>query len=282
MIGKVWTLIIVLSLIKFIHHIQAECMQQDIEEHLINELMEDHVFQIKVFSSETKESKLLTVVNTLCSYVTKNNNKDKKFRVLETFEIMLKYLDNNITNFCATHTCMDASSVRYVNKRKFRDMYLHSCNSSLSDLKCPSDSTTPFTSISPNDTAFKRTTFLTTVSSTYTAHNGSITSSTAVTPNFTPQTENQTIVDSLTTSSPPKESIYEKVIAENQNLQTTITTISVAFAVSLLLNVFLLLSHLWNRKRRGSQGTAEVNELSRLHSPLESTCLCDGPPSPSC
>ncbi|XP_073800672.1 uncharacterized protein isoform X2 [Danio rerio] len=248
MIGKVWTLIIVLSLIKFIHHIQAECMQQDIEEHLINELMEDHVFEIKVFSSETKESKLLTVINTLCSYMTKNNNKDKKFRVLETFEIMLKYLDNNITNFCATHTCMDASSVRYVNKRTFRDMYLHSCNSSVSDLKCPSDSTTPFTTISPNDTAFK----------------------------------NQTIVDSLTTSSSPKESIYEKVIAENQNLQTTIKTISVAFAVSLLLNVFLLLSHLWNRKRRGSQGTAEVNELSRLHSPLESTCLCDGPPSPSC
>ncbi|XP_073800678.1 uncharacterized protein isoform X6 [Danio rerio] len=180
--------------------------------------------------------------------MTKNNNKDKKFRVLETFEIMLKYLDNNITNFCATHTCMDASSVRYVNKRTFRDMYLHSCNSSVSDLKCPSDSTTPFTTISPNDTAFK----------------------------------NQTIVDSLTTSSSPKESIYEKVIAENQNLQTTIKTISVAFAVSLLLNVFLLLSHLWNRKRRGSQGTAEVNELSRLHSPLESTCLCDGPPSPSC
>ncbi|XP_073800679.1 uncharacterized protein isoform X7 [Danio rerio] len=162
--------------------------------------------------------------------MTKNNNKDKKFRVLETFEIMLKYLDNNITNFCATHTCMDASSVRYVNKRTFRDMYLHSCNSSVSDLKCPSDSTTPFTTISPNDTAFKN----------------------------------------------------EKVIAENQNLQTTIKTISVAFAVSLLLNVFLLLSHLWNRKRRGSQGTAEVNELSRLHSPLESTCLCDGPPSPSC
>lgn len=235
MIGKVWTLITVISFITSFHHIQSECLDRDLDKHLIEELMEEHVFKIKVFSSETQGSELLSLINILCSSWTRNMNKTG-IKVVSTFKMMLEFLvediikycatrtcldsgsevykKNALIEFCTTYTCMDAYSERYVNRTEFHKMYVNSCSSSVSGLNCPSKTTTPLTTISRNDAAFEN----------------------------------------------------ESIIAENQNLQTTIKTSFAVLVVSLLLNVILLLLHLWNFKRGGFQATNVENEMRLLES----------------
>ncbi|XP_056128257.1 uncharacterized protein LOC130106257 isoform X2 [Rhinichthys klamathensis goyatoka] len=152
MIGKVWIFITAFSFITYIHHAQCECMPQDLKTHLYDELLEDHIFEIKIFPSETKENELLSVINTLCSSWTKNKNKDKrKFKILTIFEIMLKFFqESNFEMICADLNCTDSYTVSWVNATVFGDMYRRSCDGSISDLKCPSKSKT---TISPSITA---------------------------------------------------------------------------------------------------------------------------------
>ncbi|XP_016397193.1 uncharacterized protein LOC107730773 isoform X3 [Sinocyclocheilus rhinocerous] len=143
MSGKVWTLITAVSFITYIHDVQSGCMPHDVKAHLDDLLLEEHVFEIKVFSPETKEHKLLSVINTLCSTWTNNKFKDmNKLKVLETFQIMLYNLDKNFTDFCANLNCTDAYTVRSIDTNTFGEMYKKSCDGSVSDLKCPSKSTT--------------------------------------------------------------------------------------------------------------------------------------------
>lgn len=148
MSGKVWIFITV-SFITHVYHVQSKCMPQDVKAHLDDLLLEEHMFEIKVFSPETKEHKLLSVIDTLCSYWTNNNFKDtNELKVLETFRLMLYYLDKNFTAFCANLNCTDAYTVRRIDTATFGEMYRNSCNGSVSDLRCPSESAS-LTTISP-------------------------------------------------------------------------------------------------------------------------------------
>ncbi|XP_042576190.1 uncharacterized protein LOC109062005 isoform X2 [Cyprinus carpio] len=149
MSGKVWILITAVSFITHVYHVQSKCMEQDIKAHLDELLLEGHMFQIKVFSPETEEHALLSVINTLCTNW-KNNKEKDKLTVVKTFYIMLYKLEENFEekNFCANLNCMDAYTVRGIDTATFGEMYRKSCNGSVSDLKCPSKST-PLTTISP-------------------------------------------------------------------------------------------------------------------------------------
>ncbi|XP_051987239.1 uncharacterized protein LOC127647176 isoform X2 [Xyrauchen texanus] len=157
MCGKAWTLMNLLSAISFItyvHHGQCGCMPQDIKVHLYDELMEDHLFEIKVFSPSVtnlaeQQLMLLSVLNTLCSSWNKNKKKKDKFKVVESFEIMLYDIiqEEDIEKICADHSCTGGYKTNYVNKTIFGQMYKQSCNESLSALKCPSKERT--TSSSP-------------------------------------------------------------------------------------------------------------------------------------
>ncbi|XP_051995357.1 uncharacterized protein LOC127652934 isoform X2 [Xyrauchen texanus] len=188
MSGKTWTLINLLTAVSFmthVHHGQSGCMPQDIEVHLYDELMEDHLFEFKVFSpSETNltEERLthLSVFNTLCSSWNKNKDNWDKFSVVKTFQMMLNHIIAESYNiecnssectgeFCANHTCTGGYKINYVNKTTFGEKFNKSCNESLLDLKCPSkESTTPLTSDAPpNSTASK---YLSTTPSETTSH----------------------------------------------------------------------------------------------------------------
>lgn len=149
MSGKVWILITAVSFITHVYHVQSKCMEQDIKAHLDELLLEGHMFQIKVFSPETEEHALLSVINTLCTNW-KNNKEKDKLTVVKTFYIMLYKLEEKFEekNFCANLNCMDAYTVRGIDTATFGEMYRKSCNGSVSDLKCPSKST-PLTTISP-------------------------------------------------------------------------------------------------------------------------------------
>ncbi|XP_016397192.1 uncharacterized protein LOC107730773 isoform X2 [Sinocyclocheilus rhinocerous] len=229
MSGKVWTLITAVSFITYIHDVQSGCMPHDVKAHLDDLLLEEHVFEIKVFSPETKEHKLLSVINTLCSTWTNNKFKDmNKLKVLETFQIMLYNLDKNFTDFCANLNCTDAYTVRSIDTNTFGEMYKKSCDGSVSDLKCPSKSTTI------NPTTEFSSAFLTTVSLITTDHE-STTALTTVSQNITAP-ENLTAVSSART-----ETIIQALKDDNQNLWAAIKTCSGLLVVSFLLNIVLLL-----------------------------------------
>ncbi|XP_059412718.1 uncharacterized protein LOC132145598 [Carassius carassius] len=147
MSGKVWILITAVSFITHVYHVQSKCMQQDIKAHLDEQLLKEHMFQMKVFSPEMKEHALLSVINTLCSYWI-NNKGNEQLRVVDTFRIMLTDLDKKFEVFCANLNCTDAYTVRNIDTATFGKMYRNSCNGSVSDLKCPSKSA-PLTTISP-------------------------------------------------------------------------------------------------------------------------------------
>ncbi|XP_026062303.1 uncharacterized protein LOC113045795 isoform X5 [Carassius auratus] len=143
MCGKVWTLITAFSFITYIHDVQSGCMQNDIKSHLDDLLLEEHMFEVKEFSPETKERELLSIVNSLCSIWSNNKLKNKNIlRVLETFRIMLHNLDHNFETLCTNLTCTEEYTVRRINTSTFGEMYKKSCGGSVSDLKCPSKSTT--------------------------------------------------------------------------------------------------------------------------------------------
>lgn len=219
-------------------------MPNDLKTHLYDELLEDHIFEVKIFPSETKENELLSVINTLCSSWTKNKKKDNsKFKILETFEIMLlNFFQSNFEIICADLNCTVAYTVSWVNATVFGDMYKKSCSGSISDLKCPSKTQAM---ISPSITAVQNTTFFTAVDSFTTAHKSSP-SLTTVSPNNTAP-ENSSIVSSAST--------------ENKALkdaQSTINTCSGVLVFSLLLNIVLfLLNHFQRKKATAKQTTGE-------------------------
>ncbi|XP_048061429.1 uncharacterized protein LOC125277149 isoform X2 [Megalobrama amblycephala] len=238
MIGKVWIFITAFSFITYVHYAQPACMPNDLKTHLDDCLLEEHLFQMKVFSSETKEHELLSIINTLCSTWTKNREKDiKKIRVVETFEIMLNNFSENVDQLCVDLNCTDAYTVSTVNTTVFGDMYRRSCSGPVSDLKCPSKGTT---TIRPK--VVESTTFFTTVNSVTTAHK-STTSLTAVSPNITAP-ENLT-----TNSSEPTESMIQALKDGNHNLWSIIQMFFGALTFSLLLNVALFLLVLKYRKK---------------------------------
>ncbi|XP_050955841.1 uncharacterized protein LOC127156774 isoform X4 [Labeo rohita] len=202
MSGKFWILITSVLFITHVYDVQCECMPQDLKTHLDDVLLEEHMFEVKVFSPETKENELLSVINTVCSYWTNNKGKNEdELAVLKTFRIMLLHLDENkeIDNFCAKLNCTDSYMVRHINTTTFRAMYKNSCGGSVSDLKCPSKSTS-----------------LTTVGPTVKL--------------------NLTEVSSART-----ETIIQELKDNNQNLFATIIACSGLLVVSLVLNVVLTL-----------------------------------------
>ncbi|XP_043091283.1 uncharacterized protein LOC122341756 isoform X3 [Puntigrus tetrazona] len=149
MSGKVWIFISAISCITHIYHVQSKCMDQDIKLHLDELLLKEHMFRIKVFSPDTKEHELLSVVNTLCAYWTNNKDKDiEKLQVLKTFDIMLHELHKQFEDVCTNLNCTEAYAVHAIDTAAFGEMYRNSCNLSVSDLKCPSKSE-PLTTISP-------------------------------------------------------------------------------------------------------------------------------------
>ncbi|XP_016395630.1 uncharacterized protein LOC107729571 isoform X3 [Sinocyclocheilus rhinocerous] len=225
MSGKVWILITAVSFITHVYHVQSKCMKQDIKAHLDEMLLEEHMFQIKVFSPETKEHELLSVINTLCSYWTNNKGKDK-LKVVQTFHIMLYNLDEKFKDFCANLNCTDAYTVRGIDTATFGEMYRKSCNGSVSDLKCPSKSA-PLTTISP--TPEFSTAFLTTVSLITTDHESLTSLTTLVSPNITAP-ENLTADPSART----------ETIIKDDSQWATIKTCSGLLVVSFLLNTVLL------------------------------------------
>ncbi|XP_050955832.1 uncharacterized protein LOC127156774 isoform X3 [Labeo rohita] len=219
MSGKFWILITSVLFITHVYDVQCECMPQDLKTHLDDVLLEEHMFEVKVFSPETKENELLSVINTVCSYWTNNKGKNEdELAVLKTFRIMLLHLDENkeIDNFCAKLNCTDSYMVRHINTTTFRAMYKNSCGGSVSDLKCPSKSTS-----------------LTTVGPTVKLNATSLT--TLVSPNIT-ASENLTEVSSART-----ETIIQELKDNNQNLFATIIACSGLLVVSLVLNVVLTL-----------------------------------------
>lgn len=228
MSGKVWILITAVSFITHVYHVQSKCMEQDIKAHLDELLLEGHMFQIKVFSPETEEHALLSVINTLCTNW-KNNKEKDKLTVVKTFYIMLYKLEENFEekNFCANLNCMDAYTVRGIDTATFGEMYRKSCNGSVSDLKCPSKST-PLTTISPTPEF-------------------SITSlTTLVSPNITAP-ENLTADPSVRT----------ETFIKDGNQWATINTCSGLLVVSFLLNIVLLFTvfHMHRKSETSSEMT---------------------------
>ncbi|XP_058625769.1 uncharacterized protein LOC131536726 isoform X2 [Onychostoma macrolepis] len=233
MSGKVWILITAVSFITHVYHVHSKCMQQDIKIHLDDMLLEEHVFQIKVFSPETKvmskehkEHELLSVINTLCSYWTNNKAKEGKIKVVKTFHIMLHNLDAKFEDFCANLNCTDAYTVRSIDTATFGEMYRNSCKGSVSDLKCPSKSA-PLTTISP--TPEFSTEFLTTVSLITKDHQSTTSLTTLVSPNIT--------APKNLTADP---SAHTETIIKDDNQWATIKTCSGLLVVSFLLNIVLL------------------------------------------
>ncbi|XP_051570995.1 uncharacterized protein LOC127450725 isoform X2 [Myxocyprinus asiaticus] len=238
MCGKAWTLINLLSAILFItnvHHGQCDCMHNGIKVHLYDELMEDHLFEIKVFSpSETnlaeQQLTLLSVMNTLCSSWNKNKKKKEKFKVVESFEIMLNYIipERNgnsieyIEKVCADHSCTGGYKTNYVNKTIFGQMYLQSCNESLSALKCPSKERTTSSPprIKQTITVFE---YLSTTPSAKTIH----------------QTINLSTTPSATTIHQTMNHQIENK-TQMQEMLSTVNSYNWSLAVSLLLNILLL------------------------------------------
>ncbi|XP_026062285.1 uncharacterized protein LOC113045795 isoform X3 [Carassius auratus] len=219
MCGKVWTLITAFSFITYIHDVQSGCMQNDIKSHLDDLLLEEHMFEVKEFSPETKERELLSIVNSLCSIWSNNKLKNKNIlRVLETFRIMLHNLDHNFETLCTNLTCTEEYTVRRINTSTFGEMYKKSCGGSVSDLKCPSKSTT----INPT--------------TEYTL--------TTVSPNIT-ATENMTAVSSART-----ETIIQALKDDNRHLWAATKASLGLLVVSFLLNVVLLLMvvHVYRKK----------------------------------
>ncbi|XP_050955828.1 uncharacterized protein LOC127156774 isoform X2 [Labeo rohita] len=235
MSGKFWILITSVLFITHVYDVQCECMPQDLKTHLDDVLLEEHMFEVKVFSPETKENELLSVINTVCSYWTNNKGKNEdELAVLKTFRIMLLHLDENkeIDNFCAKLNCTDSYMVRHINTTTFRAMYKNSCGGSVSDLKCPSKSTS-LTTVGP--TVKLSTTFLTTVNLFTTDPENATSLTTLVSPNIT-ASENLTEVSSART-----ETIIQELKDNNQNLFATIIACSGLLVVSLVLNVVLTL-----------------------------------------
>ncbi|XP_059414155.1 uncharacterized protein LOC132149178 isoform X1 [Carassius carassius] len=236
MCGKVWTLITAFSFITYIHDVQSGCMKNDIKAHLDDLLLEEHMFEVKEFSPETKERELLSIINSLCSVWSNNKLKDEKLlRVLETFRIMLHNLDHNFETLCTNLTCTEEYTVRHINTSTFGEMYKKSCGGSVSDLKCPSKSTTI------NPTTEYSSTFLTTVS-LITTNNKTLTT---VSPNIT-ATENMTAVSSART-----ETIIQALKDDNRHLWAATKASSGLLVVSFLLNVVLLLMvvHVYEKKK---------------------------------
>lgn len=251
MSGKVCTLITAVLFITYINDVQSGCMPNDVKMHLDDLLLEEYMFEIKVFSPETKGHKLLSVVNTLCSTLNNNKLKDpNKLKVLETFQIMLDYLDKPNTNICAILNCTDEYTVRRIDTKTFGEMYKNSCNGPVSELKCPSKSTTI------NPTTEFSSAFFTTVSLITTDHE----TLTTVSPNIT-ATENLTAVSSAHT-----ETIIQALKDDNQNLWAAIKASSGLLVVSLLLNIVLLLMKKSQRveepRVRGSDREIEQSRTS--------------------
>ncbi|XP_051572136.1 uncharacterized protein LOC127451452 isoform X2 [Myxocyprinus asiaticus] len=236
MSGKIWTLMNLLTAVSFITHVhngQCGCMPQDIEIHLYEELMEDHLFEFKVFSpSETNLTEeqliLLSVFNTLCSSWNKNKDNGDKFKAVQTFRMMLHHIiaesyniecnsSECIGEVCANHNCTGGYKINYVNKTTFGEKFNKTCNESLLDLKCPTkESTTPLTSDAPpNSTASE---YL----------------STTLTETTTHQTTNP------------------KIEQSKQMQKMLINTFSWVLAVSLLLNILLLFCvwYLYKKKKQ--------------------------------
>ncbi|KTG00541.1 hypothetical protein cypCar_00015299 [Cyprinus carpio] len=165
MSGKVCTLITAVLFITYINDVQSGCMPNDVKMHLDDLLLEEHMFEIKVFSPETK-------------------------------------LDKQNTNICAILNCTDEYTVRRIDTKTFGEMYKNSCNGPVSELKCPSKSTTI------NPTTEFSSAFFTTVSLITTDHE----TLTTVSPNIT-ATENLTAVSSAHT-----ETIIQALKDDNQNL----------------------------------------------------------------
>ncbi|XP_073701687.1 uncharacterized protein [Garra rufa] len=148
MSGKFWILITAVLVVTNVYDVRSRCIPHDLKLHLDDMLLEEHMFEIKVFTPETQEHKLLSVFNTLCSYWT--NNKKKKdykinLKVVHTFNLMLRYLDNRFEDLCGELNCTDVDAVRRIDTATFKEMYRKSCNGSVSDLKCPSKNTSETT-----------------------------------------------------------------------------------------------------------------------------------------
>ncbi|XP_067272454.1 uncharacterized protein [Pseudorasbora parva] len=228
MIGKVWILITAFSFITYVHHVRSECMDRDIKTHLDDLLLEEHMFEIKKFSTKIKEHELLSVINSLCSTWTKNKKK-AELKVILTFKIMLDCFSDESESFCANLNCTDAYTVSWVNTTVFGDMYRRSCNGSISDLKCPLKSTTTTTMVDSITTAYKSATSLTTVS------------------------PNTTCLENLSTVSS----------AFTATRNGTIKTFSGVLVVSLLLNIILFLLVLKRERERDLQKNRQTAEQAR-------------------
>ncbi|XP_073701607.1 uncharacterized protein [Garra rufa] len=259
MSGKFWILITAVLVVTNVYDVRSRCIPHDLKLHLDDMLLEEHMFEIKVFTPETQEHKLLSVFNTLCSYWT--NNKKKKdykinLKVVHTFNLMLRYLDNRFEDLCGELNCTDVDAVRRIDTATFKEMYRKSCNGSVSDLKCPSKNTSE-TTMGP--TAEFSTTFLTTDILFTTDHKKESTTSptTLVSPNITAP-ENLTTV-----SSPHTETMRLKT--ENQNLWATVNTCYGLLVLLFVLNIVLLFMvfHL----RRSSKDMSQTGPRTELPEP---------------
>ncbi|KAK2916351.1 hypothetical protein Q8A67_000725 [Cirrhinus molitorella] len=242
MSGKFWILII--AFITHVYDVQSKCMQQDLKTHLDDLVFHDHIFEIKMFSPETKEHELLSVTSTLCSYWI--NNKKKKLKVVQTFEIMLYNLNEKFIdpNFCDSFNCTDAYVVHRVNTATFGEMYRKSCNGSVSDLKCPSKNTS-LTTIAP--TAEYSTTFLTTGNLLTTDHKKEST-----TASTTMVSLNITDPENLTTVSSP-----------HTETKTTIKTCYGLLVLSFVLNIVLLFTLLFYMRKNSKKKPSNVDQNLR-------------------
>ncbi|XP_056608856.1 uncharacterized protein LOC130426222 isoform X5 [Triplophysa dalaica] len=224
MSGKAWTFTLLTTVSFFtinVHHAKSECMLPDLQSHFNENLLEDHLFEMKEFHYSKEEYKVLSLINTLCSTWNKNRNNMEKFEVIKTYIMMLESLfkdikENNSKDLlqnCARYNCSDGYRTTYMNVTAFGHMYLKYCKTSPSD--CPSEKrTTSSTSNSPALTASERTTSSKPeISQTTTAHES-----------------NTTIQERLADMS-----------------------IKVLLAASLLLNV-LLLFWLWHKNRKKLSG----------------------------
>ncbi|XP_057201746.1 uncharacterized protein LOC130561434 isoform X2 [Triplophysa rosa] len=242
MSGKAWTFTLFTTVSFFtiyIHHAKSECMPNDLPSHLHEELLEDHLFEMKVFLDSKEQHKVLSVINTLCSTWNKNMNKEmKKFKIIETFKIMLEHLFNKTKEItgsqellqeCGKYNCTDADGylTTSINITAFGSMYSEYCNTSLSGLECPSKKrTTSSTSNSPAPTASELTNHIGTASSN-------------------------------TTDSPISDASGCKQTIKSIREHLADTSIKVLLAASLLLNV-LLLFWLWYRKNGNRQANTET------------------------
>ncbi|XP_056608853.1 uncharacterized protein LOC130426222 isoform X2 [Triplophysa dalaica] len=241
MSGKAWTFTLLTTVSFFtinVHHAKSECMLPDLQSHFNENLLEDHLFEMKEFHYSKEEYKVLSLINTLCSTWNKNRNNMEKFEVIKTYIMMLESLfkdikENNSKDLlqnCARYNCSDGYRTTYMNVTAFGHMYLKYCKTSPSD--CPSEKrTTSSTSNSPALTASERTTSSKPeISQTTTAHECTASSKTTHSPISDTSESNTTIQERLADMS-----------------------IKVLLAASLLLNV-LLLFWLWHKNRKKLSG----------------------------